>query len=553
MFALALAGCTHGQQLETTTPQVAEPPPEVDSFVQPLRPPVPLAEGVVNGTIEPGDDDDGNGRFSDTYSVDLDQGDRVRIWVTGEMIDPMLRVRGPGGLGLDNDDFLPGSLNPLVEFAAPERGEYLVQVTTFGPGQLGPYDVGLARLDPEAGPLIESETDQMMAIGPGGAGPGVPTGSSLWFRVQGGERLRIRVTSGDFDTTASLFAPGGEVWTNDDAGDVGPNGTERPLDSTLTIVAPETGLYHLVVAPYRGMGAGSFRVRTTRRPAVVLQPGQQVPDVGFAGSEGEGRILGLFVGLSDYGERSDLYACADDATLLAQAFRERGLQSPAEQNILTDINANRAAFTAGLQQLAARSTAQDVVVIFFSGHGGAVPVTGTDLADFDGTDETIVFYDGPMLDNEVVALIDQITADTIILALDACHSGGFARDFMTRPGRIGLFSSDEDVLSDTAQPLLAGGYLSYAFRRAVLGDADFMPRDGALFAGELTDFLHHSFVQHNHHINPEGSSQPMQWLLSDRGSVAWNDPLWLYPRGPNGELLPVPDIPLSSPPPNQSM
>ena len=171
-----------------------------------------------------------------------------------------------------------------------------------------------------------------------------------------------------------------------------------------------------------------------------------------------------------------------------------------------------------------------------------------DGADIDGTDETIVLYDGSMTDDAVVALIDQITADVIILALDTCHSGGFARDFLTRPGRIGLFSSDEDVLSDTAEPLLAGGYLSYALRQAVLGHADAMPRDGALFAGELTDFMHRQFVAHHEHINPEGSHSPMQWLVARRGSVLWTDPLWLYPRSPDGSLRPVPDVRLDSPP-----
>jgi len=96
---------------------------------------------------------------------------------------------------------------------------------------------------------------------------------------------------------------------------------------------------------------------------------------------------------------------------------------------------------------------------------------------------------------------------------------------------------------------LAGGYLSYMIRRAVLGEADFRPTDGVLFAGELTDFMQLGFARHNHHINPEGSTSPMQWLVSRRGSLSWHDTLWLYPRAPDGQLLPVPDVALDSAPP----
>jgi hypothetical protein len=462
----------------------------------------------------------------------------------------MLAVYGPGARSWHSDDFLPGALDPLVEIEAPEAGEYLVHVLGFAPGAAGPYQVGLARLTPNPGAGLDSGGSAAGALAPGGAGPGIAAAAELWVEARGGERLRFRVVSPEFDTVAALVAPTGQVWVNDDAGDTGPDGTERPLDSTLLVIAPVPGVYHLIVSSYGGRGAGAFRVRSTRQPAVVLAEGAAVPDVGYAGPEGRGRLLGLFAGITDYqGGSGNLYGCADDATLLAEAFRARGLMAPDQQTILTDLNANRAAFTAGLQQLAARSTENDVVVIFYSGHGGTVPRAETDRFDIDGTDETLVLVDGPMRDDEVVGLIDSIRAGTIILALDACHSGGFARDFLSRPGRIGLFSSDEDVLSDTAEPLRAGGYLSYTLRRAVLGEGDFSPADGALFAGELTDYLHGAFVRHHDHINPAESNQPRQWLVSNRGSVGWSDLLWLYPRTPAGELPPIPALPLESAPP----
>lgn len=520
---------------------------------QPSRPPQPIELGTLAGQLQADDGRDENGRFEDWYSIELRQGQRIRAWVRGVNIDTMLLVRGPGGFEASNDDFLPNSLDPIVEISAIGDGEHLVRVTSFAPGVQGAYQLGLTEIQPPESSDLDDGGSATGTLTPEGAGPGIAVGASMWLEAQGGERLRVRVTSTDFDTIAALIAPTGQVWVNDDAGDTGPDGSERPLDSTVTAMAPSSGMYQLVVVPYGAPGNGNFRVRTTRNPPVILAEGESVPSVGYAGREGQGRILGLFVGITDYQEgRSRLYGCADDATLLAQAFRERRLQSDAQQTVLTDLNANQAAFTAGLQQLASQSTENDVVVIFYSGHGGSVPRADSDQHDIDGTDETIVLVDGSLRDDEVVAMIDQITADVVILALDACHSGGFARDFLTRPGRIGLFSSGEDVLSDTAEPLLAGGYLSYTLRRAVIGEADAMPNDGALFAGELTDYMHSQFVEYNEHMNPPTSTSPRQWLNAHRGSIGWHDVLWLYPRGSDGALMPIPNVPLQSAPPQRS-
>ena len=82
-------------------------------------------------------------------------------------------------------------------------------------------------------------------------------------------------------------------------------------------------------------------------------------------------------------------------------------------------------------------------------------------------------------------------------------------------------SSDEDVLSDTAEPRQAGGYLSWFLRRGVLGDADSRPSDGVLMAGELTDYLHDGFVRDNALMNPPGSLDPAQRLIVQRGSLPW--------------------------------
>ncbi|NIR99882.1 MAG: hypothetical protein GWN99_02225, partial [Gemmatimonadetes bacterium] len=61
------------------------------------------------------------------------------------------------------------------------------------------------------------------------------------------------------------------------------------------------------------------------------------------------------------------------------------------------------------------------------------------------------------------------------VVLDACFSGGFAKDVISAPGRMGLFSSEEDVTSSVAAKFRAGGYLAVFLADAVgdgLADAD---------------------------------------------------------------------------------
>lgn len=114
---------------------------------------------------------------------------------------------------------------------------------------------------------------------------------------------------------------------------------------------------------------------------------------------------------------------------------------------------------------------------------------------------------------------------------------------------MGLFSSDEDVLSATAEPHRAGGYLSWHLRRGVLGEADARPRDGMLTAGELGDYLLDGYVADHRVMNPPEELDRAQRLVVRRGGVGWDHLLWAYPRSADLALPALPDLPLTSPPP----
>jgi hypothetical protein len=507
--------------------------------------PILLGSGRFSGLFAPDAPRDQTGRAMHVYALDLDGSARVRIRMVSSAVDPMLELEGPGGIHLQNDDAFPGDLAAMLDFVPPVAGRYLFRATTVQPGTLGPYMLEVSGRAPNQGigqamtpgqPLQTLLNPQPNAELPG---------SWNHFYLNAGAFARVWVQSQAFDTVATVIGPGGQTWVNDDGNSTAPDGTGRSLDSAIVVAAPVSGIYQLVVTSYGNQGAGPYRVVSQVRDPVIWNGGQLDQ---YAGPATNGRVYGLFAGITAYQSQAPLYGCADDARLLAEAFVATHLQLQQQQTVLLDQNASRGAFLGAIQQLASIVRPDDVVVVFFSGHGNRQAAQPGDARELDGTDETIVFIDGPLTDNEVSAALDAIRG-TVVLALDSCHSGGFADDFMTRPNRMGLFSSDEDVLSSTAEPRRAGGYLSYYMRLGVIGHADARPRDGVLFAGELTDFLYRGFVVDDGLINPSHDMDPLQRLVIRRGSLSHGSVLWLYPRNPDLSLPAVPAIALESQPP----
>ena len=82
----------------------------------------------------------------------------------------------------------------------------------------------------------------------------------------------------------------------------------------------------------------------------------------------------------------------------------------------------------------------------------------------------------------------------LLLVIDACFAGGFDNVVRDNDNRMGIFSSDEDVLSLVAHENRAGGYISDIFRVAMGGDAD-LNRDRAISAGELSEYMRREFYR----------------------------------------------------------
>jgi hypothetical protein len=234
----------------------------------------------------------------------------------------------------------------------------------------------------------------------------------------------------------------------------------------------------------------------------------------------------VFVGISDYGGRaSDLAYTADDAHTVAEALRTGAGMRAEDAVILTDGEATRANVERAVREVGGRAGPDDLFVFFYSGHGDRIDRSGPQITDPDAMDETLEFFDAGITDDAFSSLLSEIDPGIAMLVLDACFSGGFSKDVVSVPGRIGFFSSEEDVTSSVAAKFQAGGYLSHFMADAVgdgLADGN---GDDAISAIELSQYLYERYRADVKSAGPEdyvrtgGPQLGYQHLVVDRGSI----------------------------------
>jgi hypothetical protein len=129
-------------------------------------------------------------------------------------------------------------------------------------------------------------------------------------------------------------------------------------------------------------------------------------------------------------------------------------------------------------------------------------------------------------------MLSQVNAGKVILLLDACFSGGFSKDVISVPGRMGLFSSEEDVTSSVAAKFRAGGFLALFVADGIgEGSAD-ADGDGAISAIELCQYVHERYRADlksggsGDYVRTGGPQLGYQHLVVDRGSIAPYDVLF---------------------------
>lgn len=499
------------------------------------------APRVERGRLAAGDDSLRTGEFVDVYTFEGQPGQHVTLDVVSQEFDTYLMLVPPRGDRQENDDVEGKPRHSVIEADLTESGSFRVAVTSYQRGETGSYEL---RMDfgaaASAGSGVsggQSRDVSVIAYGETKSGElaegdnRLDTGEyrDLYaFEGQRGDEVTVELASTAFDPYVILVPPEGEQIDNDDA-----DGRQDLSRVALTLRAD--GRYRVVATSYATGKTGAYQLTLRRGAAsVAARPGQPAPGAGAARASGSQRVFGVFVGISNYGGRANnLMFTGDDARHMQQAMLRGTGMRETDGILLVDQQATKAAVRRAFENVARQAGPNDMFVFFYSGHGGRVPRGAFQASDPDNQDETLVFYDQDLTDDEMSDWLAGIHAKVALVVLDACFSGGFSKDVISAPGRMGLFSSEEDVTSGVAVKFRAGGYLAQFIAEAVgdrLADAD---GDREITALELSQYLHERYradvksgAPGEDFVRTGGPQTGYQHLVVDRGSIGPYDVLF---------------------------
>jgi len=514
---LRLLWCGVLAAIASLTPSVGAQAPRAD------------ATQTQRGSLTRGDEQLESGEFVDTYSYRWQARQRVTVELISSNFDGYLVLVPPSGDQIENDEADDNDADrALIETDLTGSGTYKVLVTSYEPGETGDYTLrvsatGTRRDANRTEPLAFGQT-RNERLAPSDDLVDEKFVDAYGFTGRAGDRITLEMSSDDIDTYLTLVPPDGGEITDDDGG-------ADTNTSRIAITLRQSGQYRVLASSYDDRETGPYRLNL-QRPARAAAPERDPAPA----PTGRGNVYGVFVGISDYeGEDNDLEYTADDARMIGRALALGGRMRDGDAVTLVDRQATGANVRRAIAEIGRRAGPDDLFVFFFSGHGDRVQRAGRQAADPDGFDETISLYDGDVSDDEMNTLLAPVPG-AVLLILDSCFSGGFSKDVISSPRRMGLFSSEEDVTSGVADKFRAGGYLSKFFADAVGERRADKDRDGAITALELSQYLHERYRADvkssrggaENFVSTGGRDTGYQHLVVDRGSISPFDVLFRF-------------------------
>lgn len=237
-----------GYSLSLTERPAARPAP---------RPAAVRIGRTARGDLSAGDPETDAGLPYDAYAFRARAGERIALALNSDDFDPILLVgRLEDGAFAElarNDDGSDSGLNSRLIFTAPSNGEFILRVVPLNASDSGGYSLSLAEGPApapaeaiEIGATVEGNLTETDAKGEGG-------GVADAYRFQGreGQRVRIDMSSTNFDTFIQLFDENRSSLADDD------DGAAEGTNSRLTFVLPRTGAY-IVEARAFSEGTGAY-------------------------------------------------------------------------------------------------------------------------------------------------------------------------------------------------------------------------------------------------------------------------------------------------------
>ncbi len=384
----------------------------------------------TDGSLDKDDHHRSDGQYADIFPVDLQAGDRILVEMESRKFDTFLLITSPTGQAFENDD-AGSQKSSQLDLFAEESGTWLVYATSYGAATKGKYDlrISVARGDGTAPPAAQQGSSSTQPPEVASLSPGQPLEGSL---AAGDATL----DNGEYFDAYLVELQAGQH--------VAVDMSSPSLDTYLGLLSPSNS--------------------------------------GFSNDDWEG---------SRNHSRYELDVEESGAWTVIATTYAAGDGGP--YTLLVDSDATADAFVEAVRTLGGQMGEDDRMVIFYSGHGGRVAHDGPQAADPDGFDETLALYDAQITDDQVAQLLAEIEHGTVLIVFDSCFSGGFSKDLISQPGRMGLFSSHEDVTSAVAGKFRAGGYLSHFIVEAVGERRADDNGDGALTALELSQYLYERY------------------------------------------------------------
>lgn len=183
------------------------------------------------------------------------------------------------------------------------------------------------------------------------------------------------------------------------------------------------------------------------------------------------------VGIADYpGTKNDLTLPAKDAATIQWLYQKN---QKSETVLLTDAQATRSNVLNSMTRIFSKASANDIIVLFFSGHGYK--------GGFVGYDAMITYQD-------IKKTMAKSTAKNKMVYADACFSGKMRESHRNSPStfpsslEVMLFLSSRDNEVSIESPSMKNGFFTTCLQRGLRGGAD-VNRDRVITAKELFEFV----------------------------------------------------------------
>ena len=232
--------------------------------------PEPLRIGVpVSGRLQSGDGITYEGMNYDAYSFQGQAGQRIRIEMQSADFDTylLLGVHGDDGLAAigEDDDGMGEGTNSRLSFTLPDNALYEIWATSYAGGETGAYDLTVTDLGPapQPGSLVIGSTVRGDLGGDDATDAYGYAYDAYRFQAYDGQRVRITLTSNEFDTYIQLGQTTDGVFEVELTDDDGLSDTNSRLDFT----ADGRNEYVLRVRSYSPGETGEYVLSVEDAPA----------------------------------------------------------------------------------------------------------------------------------------------------------------------------------------------------------------------------------------------------------------------------------------------